>query len=891
MSFPSNHSPICDTGMLTMGESGVFGRYQLVRVVGSGGMAQVHLARQVGPSGFVKPCVLKRISPGSLKDETIRRMFLEEARVSALLNHPHIVQTFDYGEVDGVPYMALELVDGVNLSELCRAVADSGRWFPLRIAVEICHAVLEALAYAHTLKDLDGRPLNIIHRDVSPQNILVSRQGGVKLADFGIARHEARDEMTRGPGGGKGKPGYMPPEQALGSDIDGRSDLFALGVVMTELISARRVRRGGDMASLRAFTERVRELVDLRDDVPAKLKTLIMEMTAIEPKHRPASARVTSEELRRIADKIESHETLAGFLEKILARFFPPEMSGPPGLRQEPSEIPPVDPNMEPTLIRRGADKFADDNEINDMLGAVPEPSQASQDLNFSRETWSDKEEEGEPSGMAALYRAKATAVQLSAPTRPNAPASSNAQSAQPPRRSASKGKLTLPPPSGSGGGGMTAAAKDEPDAPAPDLARAPTSSPGGRVRVPYPSSIGARMPTSRPGNAELGGEMNPAKALELAVLDQSPPETPKPSKPLLPVRDYAKLGGIGAAIAVLGFGVIYLIQHRNHNNGPVTAPTGSVIVQSSPPGAAILVDGQMTQYKTPSEITGIPIERPVRLAVLLPRHRPYPVNTTVTIPSTTGKVQANFELKPGRIYQLETDPPGAALTFDGESVGTSPTALPVLPYGMSATVTAALEGHLTATLSLHANTETSSTVRVKLEASKPVDVVSEPTHAKVFVDGEDKGFTPIYDLIVPATRKFTLKVEKRGYQKYSKAIVAEKLLLKQIQIDLKALPLLALPMPREDMIEARALDHKNSNLRADLQRTRALLAQAQRKLNVLEHTPGVFVGKLANAENAVEDAKAKIEQLEEQQSEIESQMVEFRQRVMAKIDPDANLQ
>src|SRR5688572_2276536 len=109
-----------------------FGRFQLVKPVGQGGMAHVHLARQIGPQGFVKPCVLKRIAPGREDDETYRRMFLEEARVSALLNHPNIVQTFDFGDVGGIPYIAMELVDGVNLSVLCSEMSKKEKWLPLK---------------------------------------------------------------------------------------------------------------------------------------------------------------------------------------------------------------------------------------------------------------------------------------------------------------------------------------------------------------------------------------------------------------------------------------------------------------------------------------------------------------------------------------------------------------------------------------------------------------------------------------------------------------------------------------------------------------------------------------------------------------------------------------
>jgi len=205
-----------------------FGRYRTLKLLGRGGMAEVFLAEQIGPQDFVKPCVLKRISPQFLSNVTIRKMFLAEAKLSALLNHPNIVQTFDFGEVDGQPYMAMEFVDGVNLAAMCSQLSRSRLWISTRTAIEITITICQALKYAHTAKDRNGEPLSLVHRDVSPQNVLVSREGAIKLADFGIARHGPLDEPTLLPGA-KGKPGYMAPEQYQQASIDGRSDLYSLG--------------------------------------------------------------------------------------------------------------------------------------------------------------------------------------------------------------------------------------------------------------------------------------------------------------------------------------------------------------------------------------------------------------------------------------------------------------------------------------------------------------------------------------------------------------------------------------------------------------------------------------------------------------------------------------
>ncbi|MBI4822388.1 MAG: serine/threonine protein kinase [Deltaproteobacteria bacterium] len=290
-----------------------FGRYTIVKPVGSGGMAEVHLARQVGYGGFVKPCVLKRISPRFRDDERVLQMFLEEARISALLNHPNIVQTFDFGEVDGIPFMAMELVDGVNLLVWMKKRADAGQMIPLRSAVEIVAVLLDALAYAHSLADLDGRPLNVVHRDVSPQNVLLSREGGLKLADFGIARHEARDQHTQGTVT-KGKPGYMAPEASLGDAVDGRADVYAAGVVLVELISLEKFHTAdtpfGGLAGIR---KRVDERLGRRPQVPLPLVELIHRLTAIDPDERP-DAQHAAAELRAVAAELPKTKPLVEYL-------------------------------------------------------------------------------------------------------------------------------------------------------------------------------------------------------------------------------------------------------------------------------------------------------------------------------------------------------------------------------------------------------------------------------------------------------------------------------------------------------------------------------------------------------------------------------------------------
>jgi serine/threonine protein kinase len=216
------------------------GRYEIIRKIATGGMAELFLARFVGPGGFEKRCALKRILPQFASDQVFTRMFLNEARVTAMFDHPNLVQIFELGQDDdGQFFIAMELVNGINLRQLLHLVHERGIRIPPELAAFMVTQALDGLAYAHDFRDPDGRALNLVHRDISPQNILVSYDGWVKLVDFGIVKGNSISSETQA-GMLKGKVAYMSPEQATGEHIDGRSDLFSLGVCFYELVAQER---------------------------------------------------------------------------------------------------------------------------------------------------------------------------------------------------------------------------------------------------------------------------------------------------------------------------------------------------------------------------------------------------------------------------------------------------------------------------------------------------------------------------------------------------------------------------------------------------------------------------------------------------------------------------
>jgi serine/threonine protein kinase len=213
------------------------GKYQLIRKLATGGMAEVYLAKAAGPMGFEKTLVLKRILPHLAEDPSFVEMFLGEAKLAAQLNHPNIVQIFDFGEADGEYFLAMEFIDGPNLRVLLKRATAAGLTLPPALCARLIAAACEGLAFAHDFQDPStGELIGLIHRDISPDNILVSRQGAVKVVDFGIAKAAGQSHKTQS-GVIKGKLAYMPAEQVRAKTLDRRVDVYALGVVLYELLT------------------------------------------------------------------------------------------------------------------------------------------------------------------------------------------------------------------------------------------------------------------------------------------------------------------------------------------------------------------------------------------------------------------------------------------------------------------------------------------------------------------------------------------------------------------------------------------------------------------------------------------------------------------------------
>ncbi len=267
------------------------GKYRLLQPLARGGMAELYLARQEGIAGFEKTVVIKRILPHLALYKDFTAMFLDEARIAAKLSHPNIVQYFDFGEEDGSYYIAMEYLAGEDLTAIVRAGRKRERRLPEALAAHILAAACDGLHYAHTLVDEAGRALNIVHRDISPGNLFITYQGAVKVLDFGIAKAEGKLSRTR-TGLLKGKYLYMSPEQVRGDPLDGRSDVFALGAVLYEVLTdSPAFLRDSELDTLRAIMlEEVEPPRSKAPDMSEAMEAIILQALAPDLERRFRSA-------------------------------------------------------------------------------------------------------------------------------------------------------------------------------------------------------------------------------------------------------------------------------------------------------------------------------------------------------------------------------------------------------------------------------------------------------------------------------------------------------------------------------------------------------------------------------------------------------------------------
>jgi serine/threonine-protein kinase len=280
-------------------------RYRVVEKLESGGMAEVFRAESEGLQGFKKQVAIKRVLPHLSEKKTFISMFLDEARLSAHLSHSNCVQVFDIGVGDNAYFIVMEFVEGANLKSIAEVLKKAGHEFPVSAAIFIAIEICKGLSYAHELRDPQGSDLHIVHRDMSPPNVLVTKYGEVKIVDFGLAKANSQLEKSE-PGIIKGKFSYLSPEAAMGKDVDARTDIFAVGIILWELLSGQRLFMGDtDFQTVKKVQQAViPPITQINSQVPPELEKILSRALARDPNARYRTAREFGKDLTKLLFEI-----------------------------------------------------------------------------------------------------------------------------------------------------------------------------------------------------------------------------------------------------------------------------------------------------------------------------------------------------------------------------------------------------------------------------------------------------------------------------------------------------------------------------------------------------------------------------------------------------------
>ncbi|WP_414639333.1 serine/threonine protein kinase [Archangium sp.] len=316
-------------------------------------MAEVFLAKAAGPMGFEKTLVVKRILPELAEEPAFVQMFLSEAKLAARLTHPNIVQIFDFGQSEGAYFLAMEYIDGPSLRMLIKRAVAQELALPSTVCARLISLACEGLAFAHDFADPDtGEPLSLIHRDISPDNILLSRQGAVKVVDFGIAKAAGQSHKTES-GVVKGKLAYMPPEQLRAKVVDRRADVYALGVVLYELLTGQRPYSSESDAGLMQaiLYEPPIPAAQVRPDLPQPLRRILGKAIAKEREQRYPDCHVFQADLEAFivsSGKPVTAQQVAQLITQATSKTDTPALTPPPA-----SPTPAVSPPSEPPFLKR----------------------------------------------------------------------------------------------------------------------------------------------------------------------------------------------------------------------------------------------------------------------------------------------------------------------------------------------------------------------------------------------------------------------------------------------------------------------------------------------------------------------------------------------------------
>ena len=607
--------------MLACEEVDRLGSYRLRKRLAVGGMGEVYLGEKIGPEGFVKPVVLKCVLPQLASDRAFVQLFLDEARLAALLNHPNIAQVYDFGLVEDIYYIAMEYVPGYTVDDIRRKLKSINQFMPIQHIACIASQVCQGLHYAHCLTDANGVGLGLVHRDVSPHNLIVSIDGSVKIVDFGIAK--ARAGLTRVQAkGAVGKFGYMSPEQARGDQVDGRSDIFSLGICLWEMLSNERLHDPNlDRAPAYSPTRPIRSVEAHRLEVPRQFTQILETSLSIETDDRFPNCQEMHLALERFQAAMTHYagqSALAAYIKDLVeGRIENPE-SGASGHV------------VEPAGARSGASRGQSMDaaqKYEEVFGVTMESKRPRPTLRAVPKSWETKDRPD---------RDRRPAQETNSPTPVRPDSSAPLELAQPGHQRV----IDLKGEDSSKTQGLEIAQITNPPRVRPSATPMPVPVRGPRSKTPLVvllivvmlGAVGAGAYFKR---AELetfigglGGEEKPkAKLSSVYRVETSPPgasvsldsEPQKGATPLelelIPDVDYRltiKLKGHATVTKELKA----KISEGTEKLSFKLEPAGILAIVTSPPGATAVVDGREVVGVTPLTLGDVPSGRPIKVRV-----------------------------------------------------------------------------------------------------------------------------------------------------------------------------------------------------------------------------------------------------------------------------------
>jgi serine/threonine-protein kinase len=639
------------------------GRYILERTLAHGGMGEVHLARQTGPDGYDRVCCVKTMHANLTDDPDLVEMFLEEARLTAKLTHAHIAQIYDFGKIDAAYYIAMELVDGPSLHTVIKSYAMRREPVPLGPAIRMVSQAAQALDYVHRLKGPDGLPLNLIHRDISPGNLLLSKEGMVKLVDFGIAKARTTARQTK-MGQVRGKLAYMSPEQILGLPLDGRTDIYSLGLVLFELLALKRAMQGKNEVEILASVRNaaLEPLTAVRPDASPRLAEALERAVTRDREQRFQRAADFSQALEQVLIEMGhavGPDALTAIAEDVMQPQNAPRSSPAPNFapklpssdRSAETKSSPALPRASPAPPPRSSPRERTFTHAG--VAAPPSPSAIPPPRSSPREAafTTPAAAPGQPSPVPSRPEAPTQFAGGMRPA-PSPPSVSAHRAAPPSQKSRARwigvGALALVV-----GGAAVAVLMRAPPTPNKTVVAAAPPPP------PKPPPIVAAPPLPEPAP-------EPVRTVEPAPLPPAP-ELPSPETPPVPPRLAHGVPRVQPPRKVAP-GTPSASGTKLTDDAPASAATGTLNVRTEPP-MEILVDGN-AQGIAPKSLALAPGAHEVTLRE--PRLRlEHRQSVTLTVGSS-----ADVSWKPTKgLLDVRAVPPDVELqiTVDGETVGATP--------------------------------------------------------------------------------------------------------------------------------------------------------------------------------------------------------------------------